>query len=1267
MNYVKGLITRLGICAILLVNSLVSATGPARAANEPRSQATPSGCSVIYNGGNGWIIDLCTTDPNVTTPMVVFLNGVSKGNAVAVRVYHKAQSDPGTPQVAVIYSSGFIRLKQNNDPSPSIPFGTSFILGPAYYDAPNGHHLNPQLTKLEIDTSWLPDSPLRMKAQGTNHAFNVNYNMELPPPNDAQTRLHVTQTYTATTNVNIDPTRRAQKEGFKLVQASSMFISETGSCDGGYTQCHDSNGVRFIAGDLSRRQRAFKDIVPPSLIFSFPAALGTTWVDVLHTDDQSWQSQTGNNTNGNTPNTRIVLDELPTGYTITPQGRIFATTNPNFDNVNVWLHDDRSSSASWMVGRSDRISYWLLAQDNPPDPWGDQGRRPGVTFLNFDGSYNCVPVKQANQPTTLSVTPIAGYADRSLQLGYNIGSANGNWAQVRCNFNPPLNLSAYDHLRFEWRGSSAANSLEVGLVNPNPTPGGNELIFGRLHTHVSQHSWWGQMVIPFKFLQPWKPNTQFDPAQVSAIFFSVLKYNNVDPGGGGSLAVDNLGAFNVASRPVPASFETVNPNPVAAQSAANWLASQQQPTGLLRSWDQDPTCWAYTYDQALALIVFAKQGMWPQANALAERLSAVQNPDGSWYQHRDCNTLVVPANSEKWEGDIAWAIYALRRYLDLGGTYAGAGLAIQKGASWLATRINSADGCLVKDHTEATIDAWWAFQAGGNPHAYNAERIKNCLLTYFWDYNMGRFKGGRNWWQPYLDNQTWGAGFLKAVGEDQKARRALSYAPYALFLPAQGGQLSGFDGQAGPWSVWHEGTAQYAAVGGQGAGELLLEVLAQQKLNGAVPGSPDAFSGGGVWTSRWHGVAPTAWLYFALTGEPFHASPKNIDITIGSQKRGSYYVPAQGTAQANIPGVSNGPVKIVNTEGRSAFGGERVIFRVNGVPTSFSEMMAIPDSQADTIHWLPWYNNVDLDTQLRFANVSGSPATVHISIGGQEMQGSPIILQPGTSTGRSFVGVNAGPVKFDSDQNIVASERVIYKVNGVPTSFSEMMALPNREVSRTYWLPWYNNVDLDTQLRIANLSSSVATVNVYIGGQPVTGSPFDLQPGESARRNFAVNAGPVKIVSNQNIVVSERLIYKMNNIATSFSEMMAMPNSQVNPTFWLPWYDNVNMDTQLRFANVSSSPASVHVYIGGQEMQGSPFNLAAGESTRQSFAVTRGPVQVVGTQNLVVAERVIYKVNNVPASFSEMMALPAGHLDIISWLTWYNNVDLDTQLRFGVP
>ncbi len=260
-------------------------------------------------------------------------------------------------------------------------------------------------------------------------------------------------------------------------------------------------------------------------------------------------------------------------------------------------------------------------------------------------------------------------------------------------------------------------------------------------------------------------------------------------------------------------------------------------------------------------------------------------------------------------------------------------------------------------------------------------------------------------------------------------------------------------------------------------------------------------------------------------------------------------------------------------------------------------------------------------------------------------------------------------MEIASNQNIVAAERVIYKINGFNTSFTEMMALPNSQLDTTYWLPWYNNVDLDTQLRFANVSTQPATVHVYVGGAEMPGSPFTLAAGASTRQSFpGINNGPVQIVSNQNIVAAERVIYKVNGVNTSFTEMMALPNSQLDTTYWLPWYNNVDLDTQLRFANTTNSTATVHVSIGGVEMQNSPFTLLADESTRVSFTgINNGPVEIVSDVPIVAAERVIYKVNGIRTSFSEMMALPNTLLDITYWFPWYNNVDLDTQLQFGVP
>jgi hypothetical protein len=94
----------------------------------------------------------------------------------------------------------------------------------------------------------------------------------------------------------------------------------------------------------------------------------------------------------------------------------------------------------------------------------------------------------------------------------------------------------------------------------------------------------------------------------------------------------------------------------------------------------------------------------------------------------------------------------------------------------------------------------------------------------------------------------------------------------------------------------------------------------------------------------------------------------------------------------------------------------------------------------------------------------------------------------------------------------------------------------------------------------------------------------------------------------------------------------------------------------------------VRIYIGGVEMQGSPFALPANASTRKSFPnINNGPVQIVSDVPIVAAERVIYKINGVNTSFTEMMGLPDLWLSTSYYLPWYNNLDLDTQLRFGVP
>jgi hypothetical protein len=393
----------------------------------------------------------------------------------------------------------------------------------------------------------------------------------------------------------------------------------------------------------------------------------------------------------------------------------------------------------------------------------------------------------------------------------------------------------------------------------------------------------------------------------------------------------------------------------------------------------------------------------------------------------------------------------------------------------------------------------------------------------------------------------------------------------------------------------------------------------------------------------------------------------DIDVLIRGVPRGRYGLLPGAMTRTSFAGMDNGPVEIVSNNAVPLLAAERVIYKVNNIPTSFSEMMGLPNNQVDRIYWLPWYNSKVMDTQLRITNVSGTTANVQVTIGGQPM--GSFSVSAGSTARKNFTDIDKGPVKVESNQNIVVTERVIYKVSGKAASYSEMLAIPANQVDKIFWLPWYNSKVLDTQLRIANVSPSPASVHVWIGGAEMTGSPFSVPVNGTRRLSFpSLDAGPVKIESDVDIVASERVVYKVQNVPVSFSETMALPNKLVDPVYWLPWYNSKTMDTQVRITNVSTMDATVHVRVGGVDVLGSPFPLVAGTSARKTFpGIDKGPVQIESDQDIVVAERVIYKVNNISTSFSEIMGLPENVLDTSYWLPWYNTKSMDTQLRFGVP
>ena len=117
-----------------------------------------------------------------------------------------------------------------------------------------------------------------------------------------------------------------------------------------------------------------------------------------------------------------------------------------------------------------------------------------------------------------------------------------------------------------------------------------------------------------------------------------------------------------------------------------------------------------------------------------------------------------------------------------------------------------------------------------------------------------------------------------------------------------------------------------------------------------------------------------------ITGEAY--AVRSVNVYIGGALKGSYFLtPGQSTRQ-NYAGVDSGPVKVVSTNGLPIISAIRDAWAVNGVTTSFSQLMGLPLEQLSDTYVFPGYNNVTLNEQLRIANVDTVPTTVTVTIGG---------------------------------------------------------------------------------------------------------------------------------------------------------------------------------------------------------------------------------------------------------------------------------------------
>lgn len=195
----------------------------------------------------------------------------------------------------------------------------------------------------------------------------------------------------------------------------------------------------------------------------------------------------------------------------------------------------------------------------------------------------------------------------------------------------------------------------------------------------------------------------------------------------------------------------------------------------------------------------------------------------------------------------------------------------------------------------------------------------------------------------------------------------------------------------------------------------------------------------------------------------------NVTVNIGGVDRGTYTLAPNQSLRPTFA-LDAGPVIVKSSNGAKIIAALRDAWLVNGQATSFSQMMGLPKEQAADSYYFPWYENTGaVAGQLRIGNIGSVQTDVTVTIAGTEV--GRYILKPNESVRPTYPNLNKGPIEVKSTNGakiIVAIRDAQISSSGTVTSFTQTMGLPGPQLSTSYVLPAYNNVTLDTELRIAN-------------------------------------------------------------------------------------------------------------------------------------------------------------------------------------------------------
>ena len=379
-------------------------------------------------------------------------------------------------------------------------------------------------------------------------------------------------------------------------------------------------------------------------------------------------------------------------------------------------------------------------------------------------------------------------------------------------------------------------------------------------------------------------------------------------------------------------------------------------------------------------------------------------------------------------------------------------------------------------------------------------------------------------------------------------------------------------------------------------------------------------------------------------------SHTNTNVSVGGTIKGKYYLRGKGIRDT-YTGANDGPVIVESSDGSMRIASQRVIYG----GASYSESMGLPAQQLSREYLFPYYNNVAMQSQLRVSNLGGQSTTITVYLGTQQIDS--FTLEAGAAERKSYPNANSGPMRVTSSvTDILTTIRVLYGSK----SYSELMGLPVEHLSQDYWYPVYDNVNIDSQLRVSNVGARQTHIRVYLAGQQI--DEYDLQAGEASRKTYPHNSGPLHVVSDPEPVLSTiRLLYQ----GSSYAEITGLPAGQLSQDYWYPMYDNASLDSQLRVANTGVSDTGVTVYAAGKLIDS--FTLGADEEIRKSYSLNTGPLQVVSSARPIVSSvQMLYDTASFDSLY-EMMGLSGGQLATQYYFPWYNNTAMKSELRFAAP